>query len=115
MKFEGTPVTLVERRRSERIPVQIPVFIRGVDSSGDDFFELTKTIDFSSTGAYLASLRRFPANQLLSLSIPAPSSAAATLPAETPPIQARVRRCNNVGGAYLLGVEFLKPLEKSQA
>ncbi len=112
MRSDVIGVTPVERRRSQRIPVQFPVFIRGVDSSGGDFLELTKTLDFAATGAYLASLRPLPANQLLSLTIPAPSSAATTLPVETPPIQARVKRCANVGGTYLLGVEFLKPLER---
>jgi hypothetical protein len=33
------------------------------------------------------------------------------LPAETPPIQARVRRHQMAGDTYLLGVEFLKALD----
>lgn len=99
-----------ERRRSQRIHVQIPMFVRGVDAAGD-FLDLTKTLDISATGAYLASPRLLRVDQLLNLTIPAPPSPSATLPSETPPIQARVRRHVASGGIYLLGVEFVKPLD----
>lgn len=101
----------VERRRSQRIHVQIPMFVRGVDAAGVEFIDLTKTLDISSTGAFLASPRPMHSDQLLNLTIPAPSSPSPILPAETPPIHARVRRYHDTGGIHLLGVEFLKALE----
>ena len=104
-------LTPAERRRSQRIHVQIPMFVRGVDASGVEFLDLTKTLDISATGAYLASARLLRADQMLNLTIPAPSSPSATLPSETPPIQARVRRHHASGGIHLLGVEFLKALD----
>ena len=104
-------LTPAERRRSQRIHVQIPMFVRGVDAAGVDFLDLTKTLDISATGAYLASPRLLRVDQLLNLTIPAPPSPSSTLPAETPPIQARVRRHVASGGIYLLGVEFVKPLD----
>jgi len=104
-------LTPAERRRSPRIHVQIPMFVRGVDAAGAEFLDLTKTLDISSTGAYLASPRLLRADQLLNLTIPAPPSPSSTLPAETPPIQARVRRHRLAGGIHLLGVEFLKALD----
>jgi PilZ domain-containing protein len=106
-------LTPAERRRSQRIHVQIPMFIRGTDAAGLEFLDLTKTLDISATGAFLASPRAIRMNQLLHLTIPAPPtpSASATLAAETPPIQARVRRHHAVEGIHLLGVEFLKALE----
>jgi hypothetical protein len=100
-----------ERRRSQRIHVQIPMFVRGTDAAGADFLDLTKTLDISSTGAYLASPRLLSADQILHLTIPAPSSPSSTLPAETPPIQARVKRHRDFGGIHLLGVEFVKALD----
>jgi hypothetical protein len=100
-----------ERRRSPRIHLQIPVFVRGVDAAGVEFLDLTKTLDISATGAYLASPRLPRADQLLNLTIPAPPSPSATLPAETPPIQARVKRYCASGGIYLVGVEFVKALD----
>ena len=104
-------LTPAERRRSQRIHVQIPMFVRGVDAAGAEFLDLTKTLDISATGAYLASPRLLRDNQLLNLTIPAPPSPSSTLPAETPPIQARVRRHCAAGGIHLLGVEFLKALD----
>jgi PilZ domain len=100
-----------ERRRSQRIHVQIPMFVRGVDAAGVEFIDLTKTLDISSTGAFLASPRLLGSDQLLNLTIPAPPSPSAMLPTETPPIQARVRRHRATAGVHLLGVEFLKALD----
>ena len=36
-------------RRSPRIRLQIPVFVRGTDASGSEFIELTKTLDISAS------------------------------------------------------------------
>jgi len=100
-----------ERRRSQRIHVQIPMFVRGTDAAGLEFLDLTKTLDISANGAYLASPRAIRTNQVVNLTIPAPSSSSATMPAETPPIPARVRRHRNTEGIHLLGVEFLRALD----
>jgi PilZ domain len=108
---ERMRLTPAERRRAQRIHVQIPMFVRGTDAAGLEFLDLTKTLDISATGAYLASPRAIRTNQVVNLTIPAPSSPSATLPAETPPIQARVRRHRAAEGFHLLGVEFLKTLD----
>ena len=100
-----------ERRRSQRIRVQIPMFVRGTDPTGLEFLDLTKTLDISATGAFLASPRAMRTNQIVNLTIPAPPSPASTMPAETPPIQARVRRHCSTHGIHLLGVEFFKALD----
>jgi PilZ domain len=104
-------LTPAERRRSQRIHLQIPMFVRGVDAAGSEFLDLTKTLDISANGAYLASPRLLNNNQLLNLTIPAPPSPTSTMPSETPPIQARVRRHCASQGVHLLGVEFIKALE----
>ena len=100
-----------ERRRSQRIHLQIPLFVRGVDAVGTEFLDLTKTLDISATGAYLATSRRMRTDQVLSLTIPAPPSPSSMFPAETPPIQARVRRQRMAGDTNLLGVEFIRALD----
>ena len=101
-----------ERRRSARIRVQIPMFVRGVDATGSEFLELTKTLDISATGAFLASPRRLSADHIAHLTIPAPPpSSSGVLPPETPPIHARIRRQQAAGDVHLVGVEFLKPLD----
>src|SRR5258708_33928054 len=104
-------LTPAEVRRSQRIHVQIPMFVRGTGAAGLEFLDLTKTLDISATGAYLAGPRAIRTNQVVNLTIPAPSTPSATLPSETPPIQARVRRHHAADGIHLLGGEFLNALE----
>src|SRR5579863_6092850 len=108
---ERMRLTPAERRRSQRIHVQIPMFVRGTDAAGLEFLDLTKTLDISASGAFLASPRAIRTNEVINLTIPAPSSPSAALPSETPPIPARVRRHHAMDGIHLLGVEFLKALD----
>ncbi len=101
-----------ERRRAPRICLQVPVYIRGVDASGANFLELTRTLDISARGAFLASPRGLRTDYPVTLTIPAPPPlASGVLPPETPPIQAWVRRQQASGNLQLVGVEFLKPLD----
>ena len=101
-----------ERRRAPRIHLQVPLFLRGTDDAGLEFVDLTKTLDISSTGAFVATKHRFRDNQLLRITIPVSAEPVSSLiPAETPPIEARVRRTSRAGEAHLVGVEFLKALD----
>ncbi|HEV1995138.1 MAG TPA: PilZ domain-containing protein [Candidatus Acidoferrum sp.] len=101
-----------ERRRSNRIRLQVPMFIRGMDAHGDEFLDLTKTLNISSVGAYLASPRPLKSNEVISLKIPAPSpSNSGLIPEPTPTITARVRRSVAAGDVHLVAVEFLKSLD----
>jgi hypothetical protein len=99
-------------RRSPRIRLQMPVFLRAADSSGSEFIELTKTLNISSTGACVASTHILRPDQIVHLTIPAPSTTTSgVVPSETPPITARVLRQDKAGDVRLFGLEFLKPLE----
>jgi hypothetical protein len=100
-----------ERRRFQRIRLQVPLFIRGKDAYGEQFLELAKTLDVSAIGAFLTSPRPLAVNEVVTLTIPAPSiTSSALVPAGMPPIQARVRRHQDAGEVHLVGVEFLKPI-----
>ena len=99
-------------RRSPRIRLQVPVFVRGTDISGVDFLELTKTLNISAIGACIASSHVLRPDQLVLLTVPAPSPATPSLvPNETPPIPARVLRQELVGDMRFFGLEFLRALE----
>jgi hypothetical protein len=99
-------------RRSPRIRLQVPVFVRGTDTSGAEFIELTKTFNISATGACITSSHILRLTQTVHLTIPAPSPASSSLvPSETPPITARVRRQDSAGEMRLFGLEFLRPIE----
>jgi PilZ domain-containing protein len=101
-----------ERRRSQRLHLQIPIFVRGVDGGGDDFLDLSRTVDISSVGACLAVERAMKLSEMISLTIPAPPPASSGLSAAlASPIQARVRRSYPAGNVHYVGVEFIRPLE----
>ena len=109
---EGRGVEPVQRRRSPRIRLQVPVFVRGTDTSGTEFIELTKTVNISATGACIASTHILRPDQLIHLTIPAPSPASSSVvPSETPPITAKVLRQDTAGEMRLFGLEFLRALE----
>jgi hypothetical protein len=99
-------------RRTPRIRLQVPVFLRAADASGAEFIELTKTLNISAMGACIMSSRILLPGQLVHLTIPAPSLASSSaLPSETPPIAAKVLRQDANGEMRLFGLEFRRPLE----
>lgn len=101
-----------ERRRSPRIRLQVPLFIRGTDAQGNEFLELAKTLDISSLGARLVSPRPLQPQEIVSLTVPAPLPRSPEFgECGTPPISARVRRLESSGEMELAAVEFLKPLD----
>jgi hypothetical protein len=101
-----------QRRRSPRIRLQVPVFVRGADASGAEFVELTKTLNICASGACIASTHMLRLDQTVHLTVPAPSPTSSSLvPNETPPIAARVLRQEVAGDMRLFGLEFLRPLE----
>jgi hypothetical protein len=107
-----TLVSPTERRRSTRLRLQIPMFLRALGVRGDEFLELAKTLDISATGAYLACPRALRPNDVVTLTIPAPPpSDSGVVPVATPPIQGRVRRVGSSGGVHLVGIEFSRPLD----
>lgn len=109
---KGERLDPAQRRRSPRIRLQVPVFLRGVDSSGVEFIELTKTFNISATGACITSAHYLRPDQIVSITVPAPSPiSSGVVPNETPPISAKVLRQTAAGDIRLFGLEFLRPLE----
>ena len=108
----GQRVETPSTRRSPRIRLQVPVFVRGTDASGAEFIELTKTLNISANGACIMSAHILRPDQTVHLTIPAPTPTSSSLiPNETPPIVAKVLRQELVGEMRLFGLEFLHPLE----
>ncbi len=110
---KGERVDPAQRRRSPRMRLQVPVFLRGVDTSGVDFIELTKTLNISATGACIVSTHFLRPDQVVSITVPAPSpaSSSSVVPNETPPISAKIIRQSLAGDLRLFALEFLRPLE----
>jgi hypothetical protein len=65
-------VTYVDKRAHYRLPIRVPIFLKGVDVKGDEFFELTHTVDVSASGACFLTRRELAIDNDLLVSIPAP-------------------------------------------
>ncbi|HLV93599.1 MAG TPA: PilZ domain-containing protein [Candidatus Acidoferrales bacterium] len=100
-----------ERRRFQRIRLQVPLFVRGRDVHGEQFLELAKTLDISALGAFITCPRAVHIDEVITLTIPAPSiTSSALVPSGMPPMLARVKRQQEAGDVHLIGVEFVKPI-----
>lgn len=101
-----------DRRQASRLHLQIPMFVRGTDSYGEEFIELAKTLDISASGANLTLPRTVRKTEILILTVPTPSiSNSGLVPTSMPPISARVIRQKELGDIHLIGVQFLRPLD----
>jgi c-di-GMP-binding flagellar brake protein YcgR len=67
-----TEMSITDRREYYRLPLRVPVFIKGIDRNGDEFFELTQTVNVSASGACLFTKRDIANSTDLLVSIPAP-------------------------------------------
>ena len=70
-----------ERRKWSRLPLAIPVFVRGRDGKGKEFLEFATALNVSAGGMLVAIRRVLPAIAQVRLEIPsAPVAALALLP-----------------------------------
>ena len=100
-----------ERRKHERIPLAIPVFVRGSDSEGKEFLEFATALNISAGGVLLATRRYLPRSAKLSLEIPsAPLPSVAILPKAVRRLKARLLRVTALDGCQLWGLKFTSKL-----
>jgi hypothetical protein len=71
-QIESAPALTSDRRLHYRLPIRVPIFIKGVDNHGEEFFELTHTVNVSASGACFMSKRELYVDSDLMVSIPAP-------------------------------------------
>jgi hypothetical protein len=100
-----------ERRKWERLPLAIPVFVRSHDEKGKEFLEFATALNVSAGGMLVAVRRVLPAVAQLQLEIPSPPVAAlALLPRASRNLRAKTLRSTPAEGYYLLGIKFSRPL-----
>jgi c-di-GMP-binding flagellar brake protein YcgR len=63
-----------DRRQYYRLPIRVPIFIKGIDNRGKEFLELTHTVNVSASGACFVSKLDLDVLADLMVSIPAPVS-----------------------------------------
>ena len=103
----------MERRRSERLPLGIPIFVRGIDEQGKEFQEFTTAFNISAGGALIATRRYLPDSALISLEIPAaPLPRMTTSPVFVRNLPAHPVTVVHAEQCYLVGVKFSKSRQK---
>ena len=105
------PTQTTDRRRGKRIPIAIPIFVRGVDQRGEKFLEFTNALNISAEGALLVMRRYLPPKSEVSLEIPAaPMPLSKIRPQSVRRLRAQVVQVKHLGRADLLGVRFTNSL-----
>src|SRR5277367_5681829 len=105
-----------ERRKWSRLPLAIPVFVRGRDGKGKEFLEFATALNVSAGGMLVAIRRVLPAIAQIRLEIPsAPVAALAALPRASRTLRAKALRSTPAEGFYLLGLKFSRPLLRPSA
>ncbi len=100
-----------DRRRWERIPVAIPVFLRGKDADGKEFREFTTAFNIGGGGVLLATRRYVPRLSTIFLEIPAGPLSSQPMPQKYyRDMIGRAVTVTHTEQCYLCGVKFTRPL-----
>jgi len=100
-----------ERRKWQRLPLAVPVFIRCSDQAGNDTLEFATAVNVSAGGMLVAVRRMLPASEHYSLEIPsAPMPDAEILSKSSRMLRARSVRVVHAKDYHLLGLKFSKAL-----
>jgi hypothetical protein len=97
-----------ERRRWQRLPLPVPMFLRGVDERGKEFLEFSTALNISAGGALLATRRYLPRSSKISVQIPPPPFPRQQFKARS--VKARVVQVRNSERYHLCGLVFSRPL-----
>jgi hypothetical protein len=102
-----------ERRGPERVPLGVPVLVRGIDDHGHEFQEFTTAFNIGSGGALLATRRPLALSSNISIEIPkAPRPGPAMAPNYIRNLSGQSVSVSHSDRCYLVGVKFSEPLRK---
>ncbi len=104
-----------DRRKHQRLPLSIPVFVRGVDHEGKEFLEFATALNISAGGILLATRRNLPKSSSLSLEIPVAPIPTTTAPTQSVrSLKAKLVRITHGDRCHLVGLRFSKPLGEAR-
>lgn len=100
-----------ERRKWDRIPLAVPLFVRGKDSSGEKFSDLTVARDVGGGGLLLASHRSLSIHTKLTLQVPStPWLARVRSARDAQTLRGQILRVVPTETVNFYGVKFIHPL-----
>ena len=101
-----------ERRKFQRLPLSIPVFVRGMDDAGKEFLEFATALNISAGGVLLATRRSIPKSANLALEIPvAPLPADSLSSQSVRSLKAKLIRVTHGERYHLLGLKFTRVIQ----
>jgi hypothetical protein len=107
---EGMLAAISERRRSTRLTVAIPMFVRGTDQHGKFFVDFATALNISAGGALLVLKRRLQPDAQISLEIPVGLLPQKLVTKLVQQIKARTLRIEPAERSFVVGVQFVNPL-----
>jgi hypothetical protein len=100
-----------ERRRWSRLPVAIPVFLRGSDEQGKEILEFSTILNISAGGVLFASRKQVRPHSRVFLEVPVGFPAVEEAAHAQRKFQARVLRIVRRDGWYWCAAQFKAPLK----
>jgi PilZ domain-containing protein len=103
------------RRKWERLPLAIPVFVRGIEPNGKQFIEFATALDISVGGALLAIQRHLPPGSRIMLEIPCTPIPLTKDSQQNQNFKAKLVRVQKGDDCHLLGLKFHRPMANRSA
>jgi len=98
------------RRKWDRLPISIPMFVRADKESGEELVEFATALNVSAGGALLASRKYLDPGTNVRLEIPVALANKAQLPRSISLLHAEVLRCMPERRYFLVALQFKTPL-----
>ncbi|HXZ34159.1 MAG TPA: PilZ domain-containing protein [Terriglobales bacterium] len=112
----GTSRTQNERRKWERLPLAIPIFVRRKDGNDKELLEFATALNVSAGGALVVVRRSLPLSSQVLLEVPsAPLISNTNLPSASRNLRARTVWATYKDGYQLAGVKFSHALLNSSS
>lgn len=111
MTLERAQQLSSDRRVFDRLPLAVPVFVRGVDERGVEFLEFTTALNISGGGMLVALRHTLARSSRVSLEIPAAPAPEGVVAAHAVRmLNARLVRVQEGPGWRFCGFRFTRPL-----
>lgn len=102
-----------ERRRWPRLPVPIPVFVRGLDESGKEFLDFSTILNISAGGVLVASRKAISLGSRIVLEIPHGQPSLKSRRQAQNRFDGRILRRSTINDSYAYAARFKSPLRSS--
>jgi hypothetical protein len=101
-----------ERRKWPRLPLAVPLFVRGKSEQDKDVLEFASAVNVCAGGALVAARRSLPLFSQVSVEIPtAPFASSPLFPKAIRLLPAQIVRLTHAEGYHLMGLKFAKSMD----